>query len=327
MTKILINPAGIDAEYLTCLNKCFRVWGDQAKFDWYFRRQARFPADLIVFADDGRVVAGSGITYRQLKLPNAKTILAGIMTGSWTLPEEQRKGYFNKMIQESRRVVARKRGALLLAFVTQDNASSRGLTKAGAALFPTRYLFSSTEFRSSGPIEKTNNLRESAPDGDHLFDRRAQTIAASTHVHYETQTDFRRQFLERPQPVEILSDEDGNIGVVEIGRGTEALQLLLAQQGTSASIKGILAAFAQRAALNRRQFFFFTSDDVFVAAGEAIGLQSKLGYIAALVADEAGLRDSLAVPGNAELAHAQSLADPSSAWFIGRWALAGGDRA
>src|SRR5687767_3736974 len=64
----LINPPGIEDEYLRCLNSCFPGWGDRRTFDWYFRRTT--PADLIVFQKDGDTAAGSALTYRRLTLPN-----------------------------------------------------------------------------------------------------------------------------------------------------------------------------------------------------------------------------------------------------------------
>jgi len=55
-------------------------------------------------------------------------------------PARAWSGFFHRMILESVKITASRRGALLLAYVTTDNPSCRALLGSGAAAFPTSYL-------------------------------------------------------------------------------------------------------------------------------------------------------------------------------------------
>lgn len=144
--ELYVNPAdAIDT--LPCLNTCFPGWGDARSFEWAYQRQMQHqpPPDYLVLKEAGVVMAGSGISYRQVLLPNKEALTAGIMTGSWTMPGARGLGCFSRVIEESIRRTQTRGGVLLLAFVTEENASCRQLLRAGAARFPTSYLVSEAE--------------------------------------------------------------------------------------------------------------------------------------------------------------------------------------
>ena len=88
MLNVTFNPPQIEEDYLECLNACFEGWGNHRTFNWIFRRKLSFPdTDLMILKNEKHgLLAGSGITYRLIRLPNSNTITIGIMTGSWTLP-------------------------------------------------------------------------------------------------------------------------------------------------------------------------------------------------------------------------------------------------
>ena len=136
--------AGADADaeerYLESLNRCFPAWGGREMFDWCFTREsAGLRPDVMTLHAGGGAVAGTANTYRRIRLPNGKTLVAGIMTGSWTLPESRGLGAFTRLIGESLDLAASRGAGLLLAFVTRTNGSTGRLRDAGAALFPTWY--------------------------------------------------------------------------------------------------------------------------------------------------------------------------------------------
>lgn len=57
--------------------------------------------DYLLLKAEGAVLAGSGISYRQLLLRNGQATTAGIMAGSWTLPEARGRGCCTRIIEES----------------------------------------------------------------------------------------------------------------------------------------------------------------------------------------------------------------------------------
>ncbi len=142
---IEVNPRGLEDDYLAGLNRSFGRWGDRSMYSWDFERQvgARV-ADLMVLRDQGRIVAGSAVSYRTVRYRD-EVLLVGIMTGSWTLPEARGHGAFSLVIEESRRLVADRGGTVLTAFVTRENASRRRLVAAGCLEVPTWYVASNAE--------------------------------------------------------------------------------------------------------------------------------------------------------------------------------------
>jgi GNAT superfamily N-acetyltransferase len=141
------NPAAFAETYLKNLNTAFGSWGNTELYEWVFQRECGSfaPEQLILRDESNEVLAGSGVSYRRLILPNGNAMDVGIMTGSWTLPAARGRGCFTRIIEESRLLCADRGCGLLLAFVTQDNPSRRALERAGSALFPSRYVFGTVE--------------------------------------------------------------------------------------------------------------------------------------------------------------------------------------
>ena len=175
----------VDA-YLAGLNACFPNWGGRARFDWCFRRiVADREPDLLTIVEDSRTIAGSGVTYRRIRFDDKET-RAAVITGSWTLPEARGRGLFSQMIDRSRETAAKKDAHLLLAFVTQENASCRRLRAAGARMIPTAYCRST--------VRVTPATEERLPSAN-----------ACTFVY--TEEEWSGQFLERPASVERIESD------------------------------------------------------------------------------------------------------------------------
>jgi hypothetical protein len=281
MIELQINPPGIEREYLRCLNLAFGNWGDARQFDWYFRRKTVFPdADFLVFRRNGKMAAGSAITYRRVRLPDEAEISVGIMTGSWTLPEYRGQGFFSRMIEESVRQTAKKNAKALLAFVTADNSSFRQLQKFGAISFPTCYLFSN----GSTPAPKMNSgfepFKLSKKIVDEMFERSAESGKGFARFVYPAARDFRAQFLERPHRTEILSNSKGDYAVIEKKPGARILQFWLSRDkdGLTDLFAGVL--------FENQKLMFFTAQKEIRDFAEDSGINTKEGFLTALPVDQ-----------------------------------------
>jgi hypothetical protein len=326
--NVRINPTGVENEYLGCLNTCFPGWGDERTFNWYFRRETAWPrADLIAFEDEGRMVAGSAVTYRSVALANGATVKVGIMTGSWTLPDVRRQGFFTRMIEESNRLAAQKNSALLLAFVKANNPSCRRLAQAGASLFPAWYLSSKSESQTGLSDAAIMRVSQSEPTLDALVERRIGLTKNSSHFAYPSAADFKSQFLERPGgSINILRDQQDNLSVVESSGDADVLQLFLPTPEFRDVLKA-LATMVASAASRKRRFLFFSSDPIAADLAPQLGLSCEPGYLATLVSDFGSLRGAFPENDGAPLEDTGLLTKPGSPWFLGPWQIAGGDRA
>jgi GNAT superfamily N-acetyltransferase len=214
-------------EYIDGANEAFGHWGDIPLFTWVFRGGAE-----ILFLDDeqGRVIAGSGITWRTLQGGQK----AAIMTGSWTRPEARGHGAFSRMVQATIDVAA-ERNAVVLGFVRAENASARILEAAGAAMHPTYYCRSTVTLAAPGELEQIE------PD---------PAMFRSSFVY--TPSEWRAQFLERPNaPIECIGRRGAWSAVVERAPEFDRLHAL--------SDDSALPQLAARAAAVGRRLFWFTA--------------------------------------------------------------------
>ena len=286
-----VNPSGVEDQYLAGLNRCFGNWGDHATYRWDFEREvgAR-AADLMVLRDEGDIVAGSAVSYRTVRFGDDE-FLIGVMTGSWTLPEARGRGAFSQVIDESRHLVSTRGGAVLIAFVTQDNASRRRLVAAGCLEVPTWYVASTGET----PAPARAPIVEPGPSSvDELFRARGRWQAEGTgaHVVYPSVEVWASQYLDRPLPVERISAA-GCDCLVERAAVSDRL-LWIDGRNPSAAMAALLA----RAVATERQLFVFTVDARLAQAGVDLGMVAKPGSITVLDAIEgpAGAAGRLSLP-------------------------------
>ena len=184
-------------DYLAALNECFPGWGDEAMFSWCFERiMAGHSADLLEVRDDGQLIAGSAISYRNVLLPGGEIVKAGIMTGSFTVPAARGRGLFSRMIDDSLAAIRRRESAMLLAFVTSTNGSCRRLAAAGATMVPSFYCR-----RAHGRV--TPPVWTNAED-------------AARFVY--TDDEWSSQFVDRPHPASLSVTDDFKAVVDGAGR-------------------------------------------------------------------------------------------------------------
>ena len=321
--QLEINPPGIDSAYLRCLNTCFPGWGDAQMAQWAFRRAlAPDPLpDLMVLREGDELLAGSAVSYRSVVLPNGSTVRAGIMTGSWTLPAARGRGCFTRVIEESVAVTQERLGALLLAFVTEDNPSCRQLLKAGAAAVPTSYFFTDLDASSqmSGP-ELAIAGEDDLPDAVALW---AKSREGKCRFAYSSLEDWKGQFLERPGRVDAVRDASGAFAILERTSTTDRIQAWWAP--TQESALQLFQSLRDHAWSNGRKLFSFSTDATLTAQCEAMGLRKKPGYLTVMVTDWERFGNALQIatppaPTN------DALLDPDSPWFAGTWDLQSGDK-
>jgi GNAT superfamily N-acetyltransferase len=325
---LIVNPP--DAlSTLPCLNACFPNWGDERMFRWAYQRamQNQPAPDYLLLKQDGQLLAGSGVSYRQVLLPGGGAVTAGIMTGSWTLPAARGRGCFTRMIEESMRMVKLRGGALLLAFVTEDNPSCRQLLRTGGAKFPTAYFFSPDALAAAKREETSANRAPAAAwqrwdsvSGE-LIDRWMTAKHGFVCFGYAGAEDWRAQMIDRPAGTMIFGDGD-QFAVLEEHGNTRRLQAYLSLPGPA----GLLVAIMAETARSRRKLFLFSTDPQEFEFCRRSGLAEKPGFLTAHVADWAKLAAARhrATP-DAPPPHSV-IADPASPWFLGEWRLQSGDR-
>lgn len=320
---IIHNPKGMESTYIDYLNLSFGHWGDAALYKWCFnRRVGDLSADIMIFKMGKKIVAGSAVTYRKAKL--GKSIInVGIMTGSWTIPEARGQGCFTKIIEESLSLASRKKAALLLAFLTESNASFRRLAEAGSSLFPTHYLFSNEDT----PIPKSGYVVSPVSDvkrgSKTIFGELRKRQDGFAHFAY-TLKEWESQFVERPGEIELLRIDDIGLAVVEKNGNFDRVLVLSSKEEQTCTdcIKALLG----RALENRRNLFLFTTSTSWKDECLKLGFGRAPGYLTTLIADENELikiyPDASRLPGN--IAH--EFYEPVSQWYIGSWDIQSGDR-
>ena len=144
MNSVILNPENYTEKYLEFLNQCFPGWGDKSNYKWVFDRQiGKHKSDILLLTNESdEVIAGSGITYRNIKTSSNKLRSIGTFTGSWTLPKARGRGCFTQIIQEFIKLCNSKGVDYLTAFVTESNASYRRFKSIGSETLQADNVFS-----------------------------------------------------------------------------------------------------------------------------------------------------------------------------------------
>lgn len=275
------NPPGAEGVSLQALNVCFPGWGDERAFAWAFRRTCGGPpADLLLVREAGELIAGSAVSYRQLVTASGARALVGIMTGSWTLPAARGRGAFSRIIEESLALTADRGGALLLAFVTEQNASFRRLQAAGATLYPTRYV-TSTPGAAPRPPARLLEHDAAAARSERWFHTFERLRAAGAHFAYDDLAAWAGQHLERPSRPTLLEVPGAGAALVETHGDFDRVQALAAD-GDEARREVIAAALGRAQAAGRRLFLFESQPARAARLQEQLPLDAAPGALTAL---------------------------------------------
>jgi len=276
-----INPRGLADEYLANLNASFNGWGDAARFRWIFERTAGAPAtDLMVLRDGARALAGSAVSYRNAVLANGRHERVGIMTGSWTLPAARGRGCFTRIIEESLELCRRSGAGLLLAFVTEDNASCRRLQAAGAVMVETSYWIVPPSQRRS-PISTT--LRLAAGTGTDVLHRAHESRAGGGLRFTYDLHGYAGQMLQRPLTTQVLESDHG-LAIVEHAPGTDRLLALYPVNGQG---QALVTEIGSAAHASGRTLFGFTGDAQTAAWFVPFDVAPRRGFMTIMAASGA----------------------------------------
>jgi GNAT superfamily N-acetyltransferase len=260
------------AMYVEWLNSCYLGGWTERLFQWYLnRRFAGRGPDLLVAREMGEPVSGCGVNYRRVRIPGGAVRDAAIISAAWTLPGARGKGYFTKVAQESARHAADRGCELVLGFVTADNPSGRAMASCGSALLPSAYL--TLDSASPPPPHELPEIRQAqAADAA----RRFASGGGNDSFQYPSRDAWEHQFLERPNPVEILRIGGDSLAVVEHTPDTDRLQWLSCDGGGSSDA---VAALARRAFEAGRRFFAFGMRRWSEACAARAGLAREPGYL------------------------------------------------
>ena len=245
------------------------------------------------------------------------------MTGSWTVPEARGQGCFTKIIEESLSLASHKGAGLLIAFLTESNASFRRLAAAGSSLFPTHYLFSN----QNTPIPESGHVVSPVSDIkkgiETIFDNLRKHQDGLAHFTY-TLKEWASQFWERPGEMELL--HIGDIGLAIIEKKGDFDRLLFLSLKEEHAFTDCIKTLLRRALENGQKLFLFTTSTFWKDECLKLGFGHAPGYLTALVADENALMRIF--PGvsclPANIVH--EFYKPGSPWYIGSWDIQSGDR-
>lgn len=267
--------------YIAGLETAFGTWGDDDRFTWAFDRSCGAgPADLAVLVDtEGRWLAGSAVTHRLVRAPSGAVEAAGIMTSSWTVPAARGRGCLTNLVEWSRELVRTRGSDLLLAFMTDTNASRRRLAAAGADLVPTWYAL----WDAPG-LGKERQFP--SPSGDQLarLAERALTPVSGAHtITYPDADAWAGQLLRRPDPVEVVT-VPGGCAVMERAVGTDRLLAAIADDRATEPLDpaAVLATLMASAARRGCKMFGFMIDPAWAEAARTLGAAVQTGRLTLL---------------------------------------------
>jgi hypothetical protein len=273
------NDAVERRRYIAGLEAAFGVWGDERRFRWAFDRSCGAgPADLAVLIDaQGRWVAGSALVHRLVRAPTGEVERAGIISSSWTLPEGRGRGCLAHFVEWSRERLRASGGSIVLAFMTETNASRRRLAAAGADLIPTCYA------KWDRPAHGEDAAPAACADPpERLAERALRPVPGAHRFDYPDAGAWVGQLLERPDPVDVMR-VPGGAAVIERGYDTDRLLAAIADDPAAPlDPTAVIATLIAGAARRGRKLFAFAIDPAWVAAARRLGASIQAGRLTVL---------------------------------------------
>jgi GNAT superfamily N-acetyltransferase len=282
--KILLNPNGSELAIGTgFLQQCFGSRWTDAMYRWYLQRPfAGEPTDRLILTDGTRALAGCGLAYRRLRLPDGIVQPVSIVVSAATLPDQRGRGYYAQILHAAIERSAQRHCTALLGFVTADNPTGRGLQRLGATAVPSTYLVSprSPRFHRTALLQ----IRAATPTigWPTRADTRARDSSPAVHFYYPEAAMWRSQMLERPHTVEALHVGTSCRALLECAGDTDRLQWF---DGPDRERPAAIAALAARAFRAQRRFFTYSTRKEDSAAAPRLGLRAHPGFLMALAVE------------------------------------------
>lgn len=252
MNKVIINPVNFKANYIEYLNQCFSNWGDEIQYSWTFERKVgNYSSDIIVLAnEEDEIIAGSGLSFRNIKTQQDEIIEIAIFTGSWTLPNARGRGCFTQIIEVFEKICIEKKIPYLTAFVTESNGSYRRFKDLNY------YCLEATNFLSHDvPFDNVKDFSLDFFNDDFpidFFKIYSENGIGKTIFQY-METEFKDQYLNRVNKTSVVKIEE-NYFLVEENDTT--FRLLYFKEFNIDHIKSISNFILK--ARNKKTMFFLT---------------------------------------------------------------------
>jgi hypothetical protein len=289
--QVAVNPAWLSAaEHLELLNRCFHGQWDRAAYNWYLHRpfQGRSP-DVLAIAQGGRVISSMGMAYRQLRIGEEAPIDVAVILAAATRRDMRDQGHYARLLQLAREQSRLRGCAAILAFVTRENASGRGLMRMGSIAIPSYYLMAGDSSVTSPcarhmPRELVSPARPlSLSIRTLLEDVRMPHDAVSTsgsqrcvRFFYERAEDWGSQFISRPQGADLRRPDGCALALTETVRCTQRLQWLGGRAVHVERCVRVLIAVCRR---HTRGFFMYSVDAGEARAAQRAGCRVRAGYL------------------------------------------------
>jgi len=288
-----VNPHWLDpAAHLGLLNQAFPGQWTRAAYDWYIARPfAGVASDIVALTEGRHVLAGMALCHREVIIGLADRIRVRVICAAATLPDERGRGHYGRLLGAARQHCIEQGYAALLAFVTRDNISARGLLSRGAHAIPSFYITSTRHARLRKPVRGVRakvhaTFRRPAARpvriGADLLARAAENGASPSasrapvaHFYYGCTEDWKRQFLCRTHDVQVIRLAHDCTALLETVGSTDRLQWLACPHGKASRC---VAALAKASAAAGQEFFMYTLDPVLAGAARRARLTIRPGY-------------------------------------------------
>jgi GNAT superfamily N-acetyltransferase len=296
--SVHVNPEWLDAaSYLGLLNRAFPGQWSRAAYDWYIARPfGGVTTDILVLTAGKRLLAGMALCHREAIVGSRDRSGVRVICAAATLPDQRGRGHYGRLLIAAREHCIVQGYVALLAFVTRDNISARGLLNRGAHAIPSFYITSawrrpwnptppvSPRFKPASRLAADGRTRISAAmpalaghcgecvDGGAFA---GASRARDARFYYESVDDWRRQFIDRPHDVRSIRLGHDCTALVETVGCTDRLQWLECPHGKASRCVG---ALAKASAAAGHGFFMYTLDPLLAAAARRARLRTRHGY-------------------------------------------------
>ncbi|HEY2675693.1 MAG TPA: hypothetical protein VGI65_01905 [Steroidobacteraceae bacterium] len=293
-----LNPAWLECNgYVNFLNKAFHGSWSRTDFDWYLGRAFQgIRPDILVRASGTDVISGLGLVHRQVRVGCDPPVNVGVISAAGTVPSARGQGHYAELLRSALERARQCSWVALLAFVTEENGSGRGLGRLGARVIPSFYMSAAAQRWRNGinGSSITSARRDGASPpwvrrAEIEHSRKRLTVsarsAAQAGFHYEQEDDWRRQFIERPHGIRLQRLQRDSHAWIETVGSTDRLQRL--DCPASKTRRHVMTLVAASAAAGRR-FFMYSLDAQLAAALRRQGLAIHRGYFMLLPIDPSG---------------------------------------
>jgi len=169
-------------------------------YDWVFNRKVgSVPSDKFIVMEGDRLVGGSALTFRPLRTCNGKLAQAAVITGSFTLPDFRKQGFFSTIIDLTFKRAVEQGAFVYLGFAAAKNMSVNRLREAGCEISPSYYFQFDVTKANRTPFQIRTCGEEDLEAQKNAFEIRSKRTKGKSHFEYSLE-EWRGQMINRPHP-------------------------------------------------------------------------------------------------------------------------------